>query len=142
MDSCDIVIRETELGFGVFSFEEFAPHEIIGEIKGQIHDDDHESNYCMDLGGDARLDPRAPFRFLNHSCEPNCELVLWKTRWEQDKQYSRVWLQAIHSISPGEELTIDYAWPAEQAIPCLCRSRHCRGWIVHPAEAGRLRLEG
>ncbi len=37
-------------------------------------------------------------------------------------------------VHAGEELTIDYGWPAEVAIPCLCGSRHCRGWIVDPDE--------
>ncbi len=139
MNQDDIVVRETELGFGVIAFEEFARCAIIGEIAGNIHDDaNYESDYCMDLGGNARLDPQGPFRYLNHSCEPNCELILWKTRWQDDKSYARVWLQTLESVSPGEELTIDYAWPVEQAIPCRCRSRHCRGWIVDAAEVGNL----
>jgi len=33
-------------------------------------------------------------------------------------------------IAPGEQLTIDYAWPAWAAVPCACGAPECRGWIV------------
>jgi len=29
--------------------------------------------YCMDIGNGRVLEPHAPFRYVNHSCEPNCE---------------------------------------------------------------------
>jgi len=138
----NIETRETPLGFGAFSTAAWETHEFIGEIRGEIYDDtEYDSDYCIDLGGEARLEPTAPFRFLNHSCEPNCELVLWKTRKKHGVKYSRLWLQTIRSIHPGEELTIDYAWPAESAIPCECRSHNCRGWIVHSAEAAAVSAE-
>jgi hypothetical protein len=134
-----IAIRETAVGFGAFTTVKFQAEEIVGEVKGKIHDDPgYESDYCMDLGGDARLDPKPPFRYLNHSCEPNCELVLWKSRKKKGRKYSRLWVQALRKIRPGEELTIDYGWPAEDAIVCCCRSPRCRGWIVHADEVQRL----
>jgi len=135
----NVEIRDTEVGFGVFAGAAFELGEVVGEIKGKIHDDaDYESDYCMDLGGDAKLEPKAPFRFLNHSCEPNCELVLWKKRKKKGRKYWRLWLQTLRAIEPGEEMTIDYAWPAESAIPCRCHSRRCRGWIVHPEEISQV----
>ena len=39
-------------------------------------------------------------------------------------------LRAVLMHRPGDELTIDYAWEAEAAIPCLCAAENCRGWIV------------
>src|SRR5581483_2931820 len=40
-------------------------------------------------------------RFINHSCEPNCETVVEK---------GRIFIDAIQDISPGEELFFDYAY--------------------------------
>ncbi len=68
-----IGICTTHLGSGVTSLVAREADEIIGEIKGRIYtDEEYESDYCMDLGDEAKLEPEAPFRFLNHSCEPNC----------------------------------------------------------------------
>lgn len=41
-----------------------------------------------------------------------------------------VYLIALRDIWPGEELTIDYNWPAISAVPCHCGAASCRGWIV------------
>jgi hypothetical protein len=46
----------------------------------------------------------------------------------------RLWMQTIRPINAGEELLIDYCWPADAAIPCRCGALGCRGWIVDPAE--------
>ena len=37
-------------------------------------------------------------RFVNHACEPNCESVI---------EARRVFIEAVRSIEPGEELTYD-----------------------------------
>jgi hypothetical protein len=47
----------------------------------------------------------------------------------------------LRTIEPGEELTIDYAWPAEAAIPCACGAAGCRCWIV-AAEELRVVMQG
>ncbi|RLS76374.1 MAG: hypothetical protein DWI03_09305, partial [Planctomycetota bacterium] len=52
------------------------------------------------------------------------------TNLEED----RLWLQTIRPVEPGEEILIDYSWPADAAIPCRCGATSCRGWIVDPAE--------
>ena len=56
--------------------------------------------------------------------------------WLKKKPYPDVDLriEAIRDIKKGDEITIDYCWPADQAIKCLCGSPHCRGWIVDLAE--------
>ena len=79
------------------------------------------------------LEPAAPFRYANHSCDPNCELCSWEET-EGDITPDRVWFTALRAIQPGEELTIDYAWEADAAIPCGCGSANCRGWIVDEAD--------
>jgi uncharacterized protein len=120
-------------GLGVFSVRSFVAEQRIGPICGQVIDDpSYQSDYCMELGEHSALEPVAPFRFINHSCQPNCELVQVDSPSEDEgaADSSELWLEALCAIPIGAQLTIDYAWPAWAAIPCHCGSPHCRGWIV------------
>jgi uncharacterized protein len=68
-------------------------------------------------------------RFINHSCNPNCETVI---------EGSRVFIDAVRNIKPGEELGYDYqlTWestddPAELALyACHCGAKKCRGTML------------
>ena len=119
-------------GWGTFAARRFKKRAAIGQVTGQvIHDPDYSSDYCMDLGDGKSLEPGEPFRFLNHSCEPNCELVLIDVEREDGtRDIPEIWLETLRPIASGEELTIDYGWPMEHGIPCQCGSPRCRGWIV------------
>jgi SET domain-containing protein len=79
------------------------------------------------------LDPAEPLRYVNHCCDPNCEIFYWEGD-ETEPQEDRLWMQTIRPVEAGEEILIDYSWPADAAIPCRCGSASCRGWIVDPAE--------
>ena len=127
-------IDETPVGKGVFARRRIASGVVLGEVTGQILDDHPEdSSYVMELPGGRLLDPASPFRFMNHSCEPNCELFYWEVE-PGEVEEERLWVQTIRPIETGEQLLIDYSWPADAAIPCRCGSEACRGWIVDPAE--------
>ena len=57
--------------------------------------------------------------YLNHSCDPNCEV---------DEIKGRVWLFAIRDIAPREELVWDYnLYDDDDPAPCYCGSKKCRG---------------
>jgi len=70
-------------------------------------------------------------RFVNHSCDPNCEIVVAR---------GRVFIEAIADIRPGEEITYDYAYEREEGddaiaasrYPCRCGAKRCRGTILAP----------
>jgi uncharacterized protein len=70
-------------------------------------------------------------RFINHSCEPNCESVI---------EGRRVFIDALRNIEPGEELCYDYQIGRERDDPpnvdeiyaCRCGSSHCRGTMLWP----------
>ena len=64
-----------------------------------------------------------PARFINHSCEPNCE-----TELDED----RIWITAVRDIREGEELSFNYCYDLEdfQDHPCRCGSEKCVGYIV------------
>ncbi len=127
-----VAVEPARHGLGVFARRHFSANRYVGRIRGKtVADPDYSSSYCMDLGDDLSLEPTAPFRYLNHSCSPNCLLVLLRVEYEDGSPTeTEIWLEAARDILPGEELTIDYGWPAPSAIPCDCGSPNCRGWIV------------
>lgn len=66
-------------------------------------------------------DPRIPFRFLNHSCNPN---VGFK---------GSVSFFALRDIKPNEELTFDYSISEAEKrwyLKCSCGQRECRKRIT------------
>ena len=69
--------------------------------------------------------------YLNHSCDPNCEV---------DEVKGRVWLFAIRDIAAGEELVWDYnLYDDEEPAPCYCGSRKCRGTMYSREWMARMR---
>jgi len=127
-------IGDTPVGRGVFARRRLPADSVLDEIRGTILDDHPEdSSYVMELPSGKLLEPAAPLRFVNHSCEPNCEIFYWEAE-PGEVQEDRLWLQTIRRIEAGEELLIDYSWPADAAIPCRCGAAICRGWICDPAE--------
>jgi uncharacterized protein len=73
-------------------------------------------------------------RFINHSCDPNCEVVI------EDK---RIFIDAVRPIKEGEELFYDYSYDREDAegddarYPCYCGADNCRGTILAPEKKKR-----
>ena len=132
-------IDDATYGFGVYATRSFDAGEMFAHVEGEVIDDPaYSSDYCIDLGEPLSLVPNAPFKFLNHSCEPNCELVHY---FDHNDINRGIWVETLRDIEPGEQLTIDYAWPADSAIPCLCGADKCRGWIVHPEEIHEVEKE-
>ncbi|XP_034120738.1 histone-lysine N-methyltransferase ash1 isoform X2 [Drosophila guanche] len=87
-------------------------------------------HYCLHLDGGLVIDGQrmgSDCRFVNHSCEPNCEMQKWSVNG-----LSRMVLFAKRPIEQGEELTYDYNFslfnPSE-GQPCRCNMPQCRGVI-------------
>ena len=67
-------VRKTHVGQALFAKCAFNTGDQIAPISGKVFsEDEHESQYCMDLGDGTVLEPNEPLRYLNHSCEPNCQ---------------------------------------------------------------------
>jgi len=68
-------------------------------------------------------------RWLNHSCQPNCEAV---------DDEGRIFIETTRNIRAGEELSYDYNLLLEEAHtpalkranPCYCGVRRCRGTLL------------
>jgi len=68
-------------------------------------------------------------RWINHSCEPNCEA---------NEETDRVYIDALRNIADGEEITIDYNLYLEERhtaklkreYACGCGKRRCRGTLL------------
>ena len=133
-----IVIDTGNRGRGVFATTDFVGGQAIGEVRGEYKPRDYRSDYCVDFK-DGTLEPVAPYRFLNHSCDPNCQFIEWQIETPDNETVSELWLHALRAISTGEELTIDSGWDWQAAIPCLCGAPNCRGWICKEEDLESLR---
>ena len=136
-----IVVRRSDIhGKGVFAIGHIAGGTRLIEYKGErISDDesddlDTESTHTfLFMLDDNRVIDGArngnSSRWINHSCEPNCEGV------EED---GRIFIDALLPIGVGEEITIDYNLYLEarytaalkREYACGCGALLCRGTML------------
>ena len=132
--SDQVRVCDTHIGKGVFAERNYPFKSIIGQITGDFIDDpNHGSAYAIEIDAVSQMEPHPPFRFLNHNCEPNCEFDFLPDE-EGVRHDKNLYLMALRDIYAGEQLTIEYNWPATSAIPCECGAKNCRGWVVCPWE--------
>jgi uncharacterized protein len=101
--------------------------------------DSHTFLFVVDRGVviDAGLNGNEA-RFINHGCDPNCEAVT------EDR---RVFVEAVRTIQPGEELSYDYSIKRDPDDPpdidavyaCRCGAQDCRGTMLRPPTRPRPR---
>ncbi|KQX91390.1 SET domain-containing protein [Variovorax sp. Root473] len=140
--------RSTVHGNGVFAVQDLAEGETLIEYKGQViswkealrrhpHDPsqpNHTFYFHIDDGRviDGNVEGNAA-RWINHSCEPNCEA---------DEVNGRVYIKALRNIAAGEELNYDYGLVIDEPytekllseFPCWCGSEQCRGTLLTPKD--------
>ena len=93
-------------------------------------DDNHTFLFTVDARTviDAGIDGNEA-RFINHACDPNCESTI---------ENRRVFIRAIRTIQPGEELSYDYqiqrdsddAPNVDEVYACRCGAKQCRGSML------------
>lgn len=133
-------VLDTNVGKGVFAVQNYPATAIIGEIAGRLFQDGDESDeYTFDYENGWQLEPDEPFRYVNHSCDPNCEFaILDQPSPDGGEDDRHLFLFALRNIRADEELTISYNWPASAAIRCECGSENCVGWIVCETEFSQI----
>lgn len=93
-------------GYGLFSTSTIPEGEFVLEYKGrhmQSKAAEHlKTRYLFEIDSTWTIDGSSranQARYINHSCEPNCEATI---------KDGRVLIYASRDIEKGEELTIDY----------------------------------
>ena len=99
------------------------------ESRGERH---HTYLFAIDEPEEVVIDAAVggnAARFINHSCDPNCDAVV---------EDGRIWIETIRDVAPGEELAYDYGYvleerhtpAAKRRYPCHCGAERCRGTIL------------
>ena len=135
-----IEVRESGVhGRGVYAMQFIPEGTRIIEYTGErvsweaAPDDDNDPrtfNFGLD-DGDV-INPEVggnDARWINHSCNPNCEAI------EED---DRVFIYAMSNIQAGEELLYDYRMQIDEPITeaakkkfaCNCGAFNCRGTML------------
>lgn len=142
-----IEVRDSGIqGRGVFAIRKIKRGQRIIEYTGEIisveeeaerYDDenmDRHHTFLFSIDEDTTIDAGtigSDARYINHSCDPNCETI---------NDDDRIFIEAIRSIEPGEELTYDYLFEVDedeltdelkQRYVCRCGSPNCRGTILN-----------
>lgn len=105
-----------------------------GEADARYPDgvDERHHTYLFAIDDDIVIDAAVDgndARFINHSCDPNCDAVI---------EDGRIWIETIRDVEPGDELAYDYAYvleerhtpAAKRRYPCNCGASNCRGTIL------------
>jgi SET domain-containing protein len=143
-----VVVRRSRIqGRGVFATRDIAEGERIIEYTGILISHEEADALCDDEGMRRHhtvlfaVDDRYVIdgarggneaRFINHSCDPNCESIIVKRR---------VYIHALRDVGAGEELLYDYWYVTDETYtiedlrriyPCRCRAPNCRGTLARP----------
>ena len=146
-DSRRIQVRKSGVhGKGMFALQAIAAGTRLIEYTGERIDWDvamdrhphdpsqpnHTFYFSLDDGRviDANVGGNAS-RWINHSCDPNCEA---------DETDGRVFIQALRDLQPGEELFYDYGLVIDERYTpklkkeyeCRCGAPNCRRTMLAP----------
>jgi hypothetical protein len=112
-------------GYGVFALRKIRKGTTITEYLGErVSHEEADSRY-------EHKDPND-----NHGCDPNCESTTLK---------KRIFVEAVRTIQPGEELAYDYQIERDPDDPpnvdeifaCRCGAAKCRGSMLVPRKEPR-----
>jgi SET domain-containing protein len=144
-----ICVRRSRIqGRGVFATRPIARGERVIEYLGTRISSEQADAQCPDDGAvrrhhtflfavddDVVVDASRggnEARFINHSCKPNCEIVISRRR---------IFVHAMRDIALGEELAYDYWYVTDESYnledlrrlyPCRCGAATCRGTLARP----------
>ncbi|XP_043940254.1 histone-lysine N-methyltransferase NSD3 [Protopterus annectens] len=143
------VIKTEGRGWGLRTRHDVKKGEFVNEYVGELIDEEecrlrikraHENNvtnfYFLTITKDRIIDagPKGNYsRFMNHSCNPNCETQKWTVNGDV-----RVGLFALCDIPAGTELTFNYNLDClgNGRTECHCRADNCSGFLgVRPKTA-------
>jgi hypothetical protein len=114
---------------------EYTGERISAEEASARYDDSRAKRhhtFLFELGDERCIDAKRignDARYINHSCEPNCEAR---------QEGNRIFIYARKQIPAGAELTYDYQYVIDGPLDaetralyaCKCGTRKCRGTIA------------
>jgi len=138
-------------GYGVFAVRRIRKGTIVVEYLGErvshaqadarYGDKDPNDNHTFLFTVDAKTVIDAGVngneaRYINHCCDPNCESTTVN---------KRIFIEAVRTIQPGEELSYDYqiqrdgddAPNIDEVYACRCGAKNCRGSMLEAAKRPR-----
>ncbi|KAF3691864.1 Histone-lysine N-methyltransferase SETD2 [Channa argus] len=136
------VILTEDKGWGLRAAKDLAPNTFVLEYCGEVLDHkefktrvkEYARNknihyYFMSLKNNEIIDATLKgncSRFMNHSCEPNCETQKWTVNGQL-----RVGFFTTKAVTAGTELTFDYQFQryGKEAQKCFCGAPSCRGFL-------------
>ncbi|XP_061103895.1 histone-lysine N-methyltransferase, H3 lysine-36 specific [Conger conger] len=136
------IFRTLVRGWGLRSSHNIKKGEFVSEYVGEVIDEeecrarikDAQENdicnfYMLTLDKDRIIDagPKGnEARFMNHSCQPNCETQKWTVNGD-----TRVGLFAVTDIPAGIELTFNYNLEClgSGKTACRCGAPNCSGFL-------------
>lgn len=147
-----IIVRRSPIhGTGVFAARNLPAHYPVIRYRGEIvtHDEadqrhggnaDIGHTFLFTLNDEYVIDGSRrgnQARWINHSCDPNCEAVLNEDP-DGDRSADYIEIETRRPIRKGEELTYDYGLVLDvrhtkkmKAIwACRCGSAKCTGTIL------------
>lgn len=121
-----IRVGRSNAGLGLFATRAYKKGERVIEYVGRViplaEEYTSKSKYLFEVNKRKTIDGKPKMNiagYINHSCKPNCEPEI---------ERGRVYIDAMKSISPGEEFTYDYGeeYVDEHIKPHGCRCAACR----------------
>jgi uncharacterized protein len=97
--------------------------QYTGRILTLEQSDRSQSDYIFQLNSKTFIDGKNTARYINHSCEPNCEVEI---------AGGKIWIKSTRAIKKGEELLFSYSYDLEESkdYPCVCGTKKCVGSIL------------
>ncbi|XP_059963720.1 histone-lysine N-methyltransferase SETD2-like [Mesoplodon densirostris] len=131
------VILTEKKGWGLRAAKDLPSNTFVLEYCGEVLDhkefkarvkeyarNKNTHHYFMALKNDEIIDATQKgncSRFMNHSCEPNCEAQKWIVNGQL-----RVGFFTTKLVPSGSELTFGYQ---KEVQKCFCGSANCRGYL-------------
>uniref|UniRef100_A0A8C8BRP9 Nuclear receptor binding SET domain protein 2 n=1 Tax=Oncorhynchus tshawytscha TaxID=74940 RepID=A0A8C8BRP9_ONCTS len=136
------IIKTAGKGWGLVALRDIKKGEFVNEYIGELIDEEecrsrikyYQENdithfYMLTIDKDRIIDagPKGNYsRFMNHSCQPNCDTQKWTVNGD-----TRVGLFAVCDIPAGTELTFNYNLDClgNEKTACRCGASNCSGFL-------------